>query len=88
MDRANVRSRLQEVFRGCFFDDEIVLGDDTTADDVDGWDSLAHVRLLMLIEDAFHIQLPGVEASQLDNVGQLIDLVMRLQNASAEKGRA
>ena len=47
----------------------------TTADDVDGWDSLAHARLMLAVEQAFDIRLPGARLFDLETVGDLADLV-------------
>lgn len=75
MNRTELAARLQDVFQRCFFDDSIALSDALTAEDVDGWDSLSHVRLLLGIEDAFAIRLHSSEASALKNVGELLDLI-------------
>ena len=47
----------------------------TTADDVDGWDSLAHARLIMKIEEVFNVRFPGDRLFDLDCVGDLVTLV-------------
>lgn len=47
----------------------------TTAEDVDGWDSLAHARLMLSVEQAFDIRLPGARLFDLETVGDLADLV-------------
>ncbi|MEQ9520178.1 MAG: acyl carrier protein [Parvibaculum sp.] len=46
-----------------------------SADDIDGWDSLAHARLILKIEDVFNLRLPGDRLFELDNVGDLVALV-------------
>ena len=48
-----IRAELQDVFRQVFGDDEIVLSDSTTADDIDGWDSMMHINLIIAIEKRF-----------------------------------
>lgn len=47
----------------------------TTADDVDGWDSLAHARLIMAIEDRLNVRFPGDKLFELNCVGDLVNLV-------------
>ena len=47
---------LTEVFRQVFADPSIILTPQTTADDVDGWDSLSHVNLIMAVENRFNIR--------------------------------
>lgn len=51
------------------------IGAETRADDVDGWDSLAHARLIMRMEDAFGLRFPGEHLFDLDCVGDLVSLV-------------
>jgi acyl carrier protein len=47
----------------------------TSADDVDGWDSLAHARLIMAIEDRLNVRFPGDKLFELNCVGDLVNLV-------------
>ena len=57
MNREEIYERLNEVFQDVFGDDEITVHNDTTAADIDGWDSLRHITLLAAIEDEFDIQM-------------------------------
>ena len=66
-----VHERLEEVFRMVFNDDDLVLTDSTTAAEVPGWDSLAHVNLMFAIEQEFGLQFPGNQFSEFENVGEL-----------------
>ena len=63
--------RLDEVFREVFDDPGMVLTDGTTAADVPGWDSLAHVNLMFSIESEFGIAFSSRELSTLQDVGDL-----------------
>lgn len=67
--------RLREVFVDVFEDDEIEIGRQTTAADVDDWDSLMHVTLMLEVEKAFGLRFSSVEVADLKNVGELIDLI-------------
>ncbi|UGY22035.1 MULTISPECIES: acyl carrier protein [Bradyrhizobium] len=69
--------RLLPIFRDVFDNDEIVLGPELTASQVEGWDSLGHVRLIVAIEQALDITLSTVEITGLENVGQLAGLIDR-----------
>ena len=57
-----------------FDDDDLVLKPEMTADDVDGWDSLAHIRLILSVQKAFGVKFSPVEMNRLKNVGDLIAL--------------
>jgi acyl carrier protein len=70
---------LTAVFRDVFDDDEIVLRPDLTADDVDGWDSLAHIRLILSVQKKFGVKFSPIEMNRLKNVGDLIALTRQKQ---------
>lgn len=67
----NTEKKLNEIFREVFDDDTIEVNDTTTADDVDGWDSLSHVNLIVTIEKRFNIKFGTKELLTFDNVGDL-----------------
>ncbi|MBR6328020.1 MAG: acyl carrier protein [Lachnospiraceae bacterium] len=73
----DTKERLQEVFRDVFDDDEIELTDETTADDIDAWDSLTHVQLIVAVEKEFSLKFSTVEVMRLKNVGEFIALIDR-----------
>ncbi len=73
----DIREKLQAVFRDIFDDEELTLREDMVADDVEGWDSLAHMRLLMAVEQAFGIKFSTVEVMRLKNVGEFMRLIQR-----------
>ena len=68
-------ARVAEVFQDVFNDDELVISRSTTAKDVADWDSVMHVSLIIRIEKAFGIRFSSTEVANLQNVGELIDLV-------------
>ncbi len=57
--------------------DDIVISTEMTADDVEDWDSLAHVRLIVAIEQAFGIKFANAEVDGFKRVGDLIDAVQK-----------
>ncbi len=66
---------MTKVFREVFADDSIVLRDDLTANDVDGWDSLSYVNLIIAIELEFGIEFKQKEIQKFSNVGELINSI-------------
>jgi acyl carrier protein len=66
---------VQETIRREFRNPRIVVDMTTTAEDVDGWDSLAHARLLLALEERFGITFPAARLFDLDNVGDLVALI-------------
>ena len=71
----NVKEELQEIFRDIFDDDNIVLFDDMTADDVEDWDSLSNITLINEIESHFGIRFTTEEIMGCKNVGAFIGLI-------------
>ena len=63
------------IFHEVFDDDDIVLSPGMTAEDVDDWDSLSHIRLIVAVEKEFGISFMASEVSSLENVEQFADLV-------------
>jgi acyl carrier protein len=75
MDEALIYARLADIFHDVFDDDSIVVNHDLSAKDVDGWDSLAHIRLILTVEKAFKIKFSTSEIGSLQTVGDLVELI-------------
>ena len=88
MDEADITARLTRIFRDIFDDDELELRPDMTADEVDGWDSLRHVRLVLTVEKAFGTRFPASEVANLKNVGELVALIGRRTQGTAQSAAA
>lgn len=73
----DIYERLTPVFQDVFDNDDIVLSPTLTAGQVEGWDSLGHVRLVVAIERALGITLSTAEITGLANVGQLAQVIER-----------
>ena len=78
-DRPSIFEQLTEVFRDVFDDDELVIDATTTAQDVEGWNSLAHIRLVVSIEKAFKLRFSAAEIGRLKNVGDMVELILLKQ---------
>lgn len=79
----NIAARMTEIFRDVLDHSSLVLTRETTAGDVEDWDSLAQISLLVAIEKEFDIHFTLAETKQLANVGEMLDLVA----AKLEPGR-
>lgn len=71
----DITERLTKVFRTVFDDESIVLSPEMTADEVDGWDSLSHINLLIAIELEFGIEFKQNEIQSFANVGELMQCI-------------
>jgi acyl carrier protein len=70
-----VYTKLTELFRDLFSDDEIVLTPTTTASDIDGWDSFNHISIIVAVETLFGIHLDTREIERMHNVGAMVDTI-------------
>ena len=67
--------RLTAVFHDVFNDDELVISRDTSAKNIENWDSLTHVTLIVKAEKEFGVRFTSAQVAGLQNVGELIDLI-------------
>ena len=75
MDRASIFEKLTEVFQDVFDDDSIALTDDTTAADIEDWDSLTHITLLATVEEECGMKFSMKAVQGMKNVGEMVDLI-------------
>lgn len=75
MTEADVLQALEPLFQDVFDDDDLTLTADTTARDVEGWDSLAHVSLIVAAEQRFGVKFRTAELDSLHNVGHFAQLI-------------
>jgi acyl carrier protein len=75
MTTEDVYKKLAVSFQNVFDDDSIVLTPELSASDVDEWDSLAHVRLMLTVEKEFGVKFSAPEIGRLKNVGDLAALI-------------
>jgi acyl carrier protein len=76
MTREQAYERINEIFRDVFDDEAITVKDSTTADDVEDWDSLEHINLIVAMEDEFGMKFTMGEVTGMKNVGEAIDIIM------------
>jgi acyl carrier protein len=76
MQYEEIKPRLQDVFREVFDDDSIEIFDAMTADDLEEWDSLSHITLVLAVEREFGVKLRAAEVGSLVDVGAMIKLLM------------
>ena len=76
MTREEVFEKINEVFRNVFEDDDITVNDETTAADIEDWDSLEHINLVNAIEQEFGIKFNMGQIVSMKNVGEMADIIM------------
>lgn len=77
MTDSEIYRRLGTLFQDVIGDDDITLKPDTTADDIEGWDSVTHISIIVGIETEFHIKFRNDEMEELKNVGEMVHLIQR-----------
>ena len=73
MERKEIYNQLEEIFCDVLDLDEVSLTDATCADDIEEWDSLSHIQLVVSIEKAFGIKFTSQEIMKWKNVGEMVD---------------
>lgn len=75
MEKNDVLKRLTEVFEDVFDLDGVTITRETTANDIDEWDSLEHITLISAVESTFKMKFKMKEVSTMKNVGEMIDII-------------
>ena len=77
MDNKSILAKLTEIMLDIFDDDSINITEETTASDVDEWDSFAQMNIIVRCEDEFHVRFEVDEMAELACVGDLVNLIFR-----------
>ena len=76
MEKEKALEIVNKIFIDVLDDEQIVLSDATTANDVDDWDSLTHIQLVVAIEREFNLRFTSMEIQSWTNVGEMIDCII------------
>lgn len=80
MSREEVFEKVTDIFRDVFDDESLVIGDSTNSDDIEDWDSLEHISLIVSMEKEFSVKFDIKTVNTLENVGQMVDLILSMIN--------
>ncbi len=75
MTKEEILAGVNEVFWDVFDDEDLVIVPETTAEDVEDWDSLEHINLIVAIEGKFGMKFKMGEVSSMKNVGEMVDII-------------
>ena len=75
IDRKNILIKLRRVFREVFDDNQISISESTSRPDIEDWDSIAHIKLVLTIEEVFGIKFTTDEVASIKSVGQFIGVI-------------
>lgn len=75
MERKDIFEKLNEIFIDVLDLDECELTDETSANDIEEWDSLSHIQLIVAIEKALKIKFSSLEIMKWKNVGEMVDSI-------------
>ncbi len=75
MNVEEIFDRVNAVFQRVFHNPSIQVNRETTAKDIQGWDSITHLDIITGMEEEFKVEISGFEVMNLQNVGDLIDLL-------------
>jgi acyl carrier protein len=74
-----IYERLNEVFQDVFDDDSLIVNENTTASDIEDWDSLSHITLVAAVEDEFRMKFSMKEVVEMKNVGEMVAIIAARQ---------
>ena len=74
--KEEIYERLNNVFRDVFDDDSITVNENTTSSDIEDWDSLEHINLVVAVEQEFGIKFNMNEVTTMKNVGEMVDIII------------
>ena len=75
MKKEEIYERLNEVFRDVFDDESIEVNENTTSADIEDWDSLEHINLIVAVENEFDIKFNMKEVTTMKNVGEMVEII-------------
>lgn len=75
MNREQVMKKVNDVFKDVFDDKTLMITDNTTASDIEDWDSLTHITLISSIEEEFGIKFEMADIVKFENVGDMVDAI-------------
>lgn len=75
MDKNQIMAEVQEIFRDVLDNEDIELTPETMADDIEEWDSLSHIQLIVAIEKHFKVKFTSKEILSWKNVGEMVDCI-------------
>lgn len=76
MSKEEIYSKLDEVFQDVFDDETIHVKPETTANDIEDWNSLEHINLVVAIETTFGIKFNMKEVTTMKNIGEMVDIIL------------
>lgn len=80
MEKKELTDKLTEIFREVMDNDEIVLNDETTSEDIEEWDSLSHIELIDVIGKELGVKITSMEFRGWENVGEMVESLLQKLN--------
>ena len=80
MKKQDILKKVNEIFIDVLDNEDIVLNETTNSNDIEEWDSLGHIQLIVAIEKAFGIKFKSEDIASCQNVGEMVNRIMQLTN--------
>jgi acyl carrier protein len=77
MTKNEIFDKVKEIFMDVFDDEDLQITESTTSQDIEDWDSLEHINLIVAMEKTFKVKFDITEVALLKNVGEMVDLIER-----------
>jgi acyl carrier protein len=72
-----IKEKLLKIFKNVFDDEFLVVSPNASSKDIPGWDSLAHIRLMLNIQESFKLNFSAAEIDEIENYGQILELILK-----------
>lgn len=76
MNTQEILCKLNEIFQDVFDDEDLQVSMETTAQDIEEWDSLMHISLIVSVENTFQIKFSMEEVAEMKNVGEMVKMIL------------
>lgn len=73
----DIKEKVQDIFRDVFDIEDLIINEDMNSDDIDDWDSLSHIQIIVKTEKAFNVKFTVDEINSLEKVGDFIELISK-----------
>ena len=80
MNKDGIKNKLNEIFRDLFDDNQLEISENTTPMDIEDWDSLSNIDIVLMVESEFNIKISTKEMANFITVGDLIEIISSKMN--------
>ena len=85
MERENILLEIRNILRDIFDNEDVIVSERTSANDIEGWDSLAHINIMEVIQREYGVSFSLKEMIELHDIGDIIDAIVKIRSFSNDR---